>query len=137
MQRSTAMGDCDFATFSDQLGLYATTSLRAGEILFREGDDADALYIVSRGTLTVMSGSAVLEVVQRGGMIGEMALVDTGVPRSASVIATTHAELMRIDKSDFLALVAGAPNFAIMVMRVMARRLRIMNHRYRPQAASW
>lgn len=131
------MIDCNFATFANQLGLYATTSLKAGEILFREGDEADALYIVSRGTLTVMSGSAVLEVVQGGGVIGEMALVDTDAPRSASVIAASHAELFRIDKSDFLALVAGAPSFAIMVMRVMARRLRIMNQRYRPQAASW
>lgn len=131
------MDECDFAAFASKLGLYATTSLKAGEILFREGDEADALYIVSRGTLTVMSGSAVLEVVQGGGIIGEMALVDTDEPRSASVIAATHVELFRIDQADFLALVAGAPNFALMVMRVMARRLRIMNQRYRPQAAQW
>jgi CRP/FNR family transcriptional regulator, cyclic AMP receptor protein len=137
MQWSTAMDECNFAAFAHELGLYATTSLRPGDILFREGDEADALYIVSRGTLTVMSGSAVLEAVQSGGIIGEMALVDEDIPRSASVIARTHVELIRIDKSDFLALVSGAPNFAVMVMRVMARRLRIMNQRYRPQAATW
>jgi CRP/FNR family transcriptional regulator, cyclic AMP receptor protein len=137
MQWSTAMDECNFAAFAHELGLYATTSLRPGDILFREGDEADALYIVSRGTLTVMSGSAVLEAVQSGGIIGEMALVDENMPRSASVIARTHVELIRIDKSDFLALVSGAPNFAVMVMRVMARRLRIMNQRYRPQAATW
>ena len=131
------MDECDFAAFAHQLGLSATTLLKPGEILFREGDDADALYIVARGNLTVMSGSAVLEVVHTGGLIGEMALVDTDAPRSASVIASTYAELVRIDRSDFLSLVAGAPNFAVMVMRVMARRLRIMNQRYRPQAASW
>jgi CRP-like cAMP-binding protein len=84
-----------------------------------------------------MSGIAVLEVVRGGGLIGEMALVDTDAPRSASVIASTYAELLRIDRSNFLSLVAEAPNFAVMVMRVMARRLRIMNQRYRPQAASW
>jgi CRP-like cAMP-binding protein len=131
------MDECDFAAFAHQLGLYATTSLKSGEILFREGDEADAFYILARGTLTVMSGSAVLEVVRSGGLIGKMALVDTEAPRSASVIASTYAELFRIDRSDFLALVAGAPDFAVMVMRVMARRLRIMNQRYRPQAAAW
>lgn len=131
------MDECNFAAFANELGLYATTALKAGDILFREGDEADALYIVSHGTLTVMSGSAVLETVQSGGIIGEMALVDKDMPRSASVIARTHVELVRIDKSDFLALVSGAPNFAVMVMRVMARRLRIMNQRYRPQAATW
>ncbi|HEY2530034.1 MAG TPA: cyclic nucleotide-binding domain-containing protein, partial [Xanthobacteraceae bacterium] len=65
-----------------------------------------------------MSGSAVLEVVRSGGLIGEMALVDIKAPRSASVIASTYAELFRINRSDFLVLVAGAPNFAVMVMRV-------------------
>ena len=56
------------------------------------------------------------------------------MPRSASVIASTFADLIRIDNAEFLALVAEVPDFAVMVMRVMARRLRVMNQRYRPQA---
>ena len=32
-------------------------------------------------------------------------------------------------------VIADAPEFALMVMRVMARRLRLMNQRYRPQTA--
>jgi CRP/FNR family transcriptional regulator, cyclic AMP receptor protein len=131
------MDECDFGRFANRLELGVTTSLRPGEFLFHEGDEADALYIVSRGMLRVMSGSAVYEVVQGGGVIGEMALVERDMPRSASVIAGTYVELIRIDKSDFLTLVKEAPDFALMVMRVMARRLRIMNQRYRPQAASW
>ena len=131
------MHQCDFTTFARQRGLHATISLRPGEFLFREGDDADALYIVSRGTLRVISGSAVYEVIKSGGLVGEMALVDENIPRSASVIAGTFAELIRVDSAEFLALVADAPEFALMVMRLMARRLRVMNQRYRPQAASW
>ena len=131
------MDECDFAAFAAELGQYPTTSLKPGEFLFREGDEADALYIVSHGTLRVITGSAVLEVVHGGGLLGEMAIVDTDAPRSASVIAGTHVELIRIDKSDFFALVAGAPQFAVMVMRVMARRLRSMNKRYRPQTTAW
>jgi len=59
------------------------------------------------------------------------------MPRSASVIAGTYSELIKIDASQFLALVSATPDFALMVMRVMARRLRVMNRRYRPQAAEW
>jgi CRP/FNR family transcriptional regulator, cyclic AMP receptor protein len=129
--------ECDFATFATRRGLEATTSLKPGEFLFREGDDADALFIVSRGTLRVMSGSATYEVVGSGGLVGEMALVDRAARRSASVIAGTFVELIRLDRREFLTLVADAPDFALMVMRVMARRLRIMNQRYRPQAAAW
>jgi CRP/FNR family cyclic AMP-dependent transcriptional regulator len=125
----------DFDTIVAERGLEAKTALRCGEFLFREGDDADAFYIVTRGVLRIMSGSAVYETVQAGGIVGEMAIIDEGMPRSASVIAGTHAELIRIDPAEFAALIASVPDFALMVMRVMARRLRLMNQRYRPQTA--
>jgi CRP/FNR family cyclic AMP-dependent transcriptional regulator len=69
-------------------------SLQPGEFLFREGDEADALYSVSRGTLRIMSGIAVYEVVEAGGIVGEMAIVEEDKPRSASVISNTYAELI-------------------------------------------
>ena len=129
--------DYDFATIANQQDLDAKVSLRPGEFLFHEGDEADALYIVVRGVLRVMSGSAVLETVPAGGIVGEMAIVDQTMPRSASVIAGHHSELIKIDATQFLALVGATPDFALMVMRVMAQRLRVMNRRYRPQAAEW
>ena len=128
---------CDFAPFASPRGPGTALKLRPGEFLFREGDDADALFIVTRGTVRIMSGSVVYEVVHAGGIVGEMAIVDTGAPRSASVIAGTYAELVRMDTADFLSLLATAPDFGLMVMRVMARRLRLMNQRYRPQGVAW
>jgi CRP-like cAMP-binding protein len=106
-------------------------SLDAGEFLFREGDAADALYILKKGTLRVVSGSSVYETLKSGGIVGEMAIVDQRARRSASVIAGTRAELLKIDRTQFLALVANNPDFSIEVMQVMARRLRVMNRRYR------
>jgi CRP-like cAMP-binding protein len=127
--------DCDFRIFADRLR--DTVSLRPGEFLFREGDAADALYVVLSGTLRIMSGIAVYEVVEAGGIVGEMAIVEEDKPRSASVISSTYAELIRIDRPSFRAMVKATPDFGLMVMRVMAHRLRIMNQRYRPQAARW
>jgi CRP-like cAMP-binding protein len=105
-------------------------SLGAGEFLFREGDAADALYVVQKGTLRVVSGSTVYETLKPGGIVGEMAIVDQSSRRSASVIAGTHAELLKIDRKQFLELVASNPDFSVEVMQVMARRLRVMNQRY-------
>jgi CRP-like cAMP-binding protein len=105
-------------------------SLGAGDFLFREGDAADALYIVKKGTLRVVSGSTVYETLKPGGIVGEMAIVDQRSRRSASLIAGTHAELWKIDRKQFLDLVANKPDFSIEVMQVMARRLRVMNRRY-------
>src|SRR6266705_2011942 len=113
-------------------GAAEIVTLRSGNFLFRASDEGDALYIVKSGTARIMNGSIVYKTVRAGGIVGEMALVDKGMRRSASVIAATSAELIRIDVPKFLALVASAPDFALTVMRVMARRIRSMNSRYRP-----
>jgi CRP/FNR family cyclic AMP-dependent transcriptional regulator len=105
-------------------------SLQPGETLFKEGDLGDALYIVSSGTVRIIHGEDVIyEDVQAGGILGEMAIVDEGARRSASAVAMTYAELIKMDGSQFVTLIMSAPNFALMVMRVMARRLRRMNER--------
>ena len=80
--------------------------------MFREGDAADALYIVSHGTLRIMSGIAVYEVVEAGGIVGEMAIVEEDKPRSASAISSTYAELIKIDRPTFRGIYpAGVPRF--------------------------
>lgn len=109
-------------------------SLQPGEILFREGDDAHTMYVVRHGTMRIMSGSSLFETVHDGGIVGEMAIVEDHAPRSATVIAGTRCELIEIDAGQFLSLVASMPAFSIMVMRVIARRLRVMNRRHREVA---
>jgi CRP/FNR family cyclic AMP-dependent transcriptional regulator len=108
-----------------------TVALKPGEVLFREGDDAHSMYIVKQGTLRVLSGSTILETVRDGGIIGEMAIIEEHMPRSATVIAGTYCELVEIDVPRFLSLVANTPAFSITVLRVISRRLRVMNRRYR------
>jgi CRP/FNR family cyclic AMP-dependent transcriptional regulator len=111
-----------------------TVALKPGEILFREGDEALSMYIVKQGTLRVLSGSTILETVRDGGLIGEMAIIEEHMPRSATVIAGTHCEMVEIDVPRFLSLVASTPAFSITVLRVISRRLRVMNRRYRDSA---
>jgi CRP/FNR family transcriptional regulator, cyclic AMP receptor protein len=110
-------------------GLDTKVALQPGETLFREGDSGDTLYIVSSGTVRILHGNVVYEDVQAGGILGEMAIVDEGMPRSASAVAMTHVELIEVDTSQFVTLIMSAPDFALRVMRLMARRLRRMNER--------
>ena len=111
-----------------------TVALKPGEVLFREGDEAHAMYVVKHGTLRILSGSTILETVRDGGLLGEMAIVEEHMPRSATVIAGTYCELVEIDVPRFLSLVANTPAFSITVLRVISRRLRVMNRRYRDSA---
>ena len=110
-------------------GMDVKVSLQPGETLFNKGDRGDALYIVSSGTVRIMHKDIIYEEVRAGGILGEMAIVDEGAPRSASAVATTHVELIKVNASQFMTLVMSAPDFALIVMRVMARRLRRMNER--------
>jgi len=103
-----------------------------GAVLFKEGDAADGMYIVRNGTLRIRSGSIVYEDVIAGGMVGEMALVEGGMPRTAMVYALTVSEIVKIDEPRFFSLIAETPTFARTVMRVLSRRLRRMDQLYRP-----
>jgi CRP-like cAMP-binding protein len=55
-----------------------------------------------------------------------MALIDNS-PRSATAVASTDVVLVPVSEKQFLFLVSQTPFFALMVMRVLARRLRAAN----------
>jgi CRP-like cAMP-binding protein len=104
------------------------TALVPGQLLFQKGDAAEVLYVVKSGELQIGDGNVVYETVGPGGIIGEMALIDSA-PRSASVRAVTESEVVPIDQRRFLFMVQQTPFFAIRVMQVLAQRLRVMNAR--------
>ena len=108
-----------------------TSVLQPGEILFKEGDPGTTMYLVRSGVLRIRSGSVVYEDVAAGGIVGEMGLVEKHMPRSATIYALQLAELVEIDEDRFERLVERHPHFAVTVMRVLSRRLRHMDRRYR------
>jgi CRP-like cAMP-binding protein len=98
-------------------------SFRAGDVIFNEGDLADKMFVVDTGAVELRTGGRVLEVVESGGLFGEIAVIDRE-PRSASAVAESDCALVAIDKRRFWFLVQETPYFAEIVMRVMANRLR-------------
>ena len=105
-------------------------SVDAGQALFQKGEAASGLYVVKSGELQILDGNQTFETVGKGGIVGEMALVDGG-PRSATVRAVTASQVIPLDEKRFLFVVQQTPNFAIRVMKVMSIRLRAMNERAR------
>jgi CRP/FNR family transcriptional regulator, cyclic AMP receptor protein len=107
----------------------ATRSAKAGEIIFKEGDEAHQLFVIKSGDVRIQSGNRTLAELSTNHIFGEMALIDDA-PRSATAIAKTDVELVPISEKQFLFLVSQTPFFALKVMRVLARRLRATNRTF-------
>jgi CRP-like cAMP-binding protein len=100
--------------------------IAAGDVLFREGDKGDKMYVLLEGEMEILLGNFVLETAGPGTLIGEMALIhDSG--RTATVVAKTPCRLAEIDRRRFHFLVQQTPHFATHVMKTLADRLRHMN----------
>ncbi|MFO0587224.1 MAG: mechanosensitive ion channel family protein [Polyangiaceae bacterium] len=110
-----------------RLAAAATTRLfSAGETIVRQDEDADELFIIERGTVTVLlssKGKKASEVTRLGpGMFfGEMALV-TGEKRQATVRAATECEVTVIGHQAFHDVLAESPNMVQELSRVLAER---------------
>lgn len=100
--------------------------VKAGEVIFKEGDPGGEFYVVRSGKVTVRLGNRTLEELGEGEIFGEMALIDAG-PRSASVIAETDCEIVPVSEKQFLFMTSEAPYFALSIMRVLVERLRTAN----------
>ena len=105
----------------------------AGQMLFREGDDASAMYVVVSGEIEVLKRSrrgvdARVAVLGPGDWFGEMSIVDIQ-PRSATVRALAPGRLVRITPADLDALYRyDVRSYAIVVLnlaRELSRRLRV------------
>jgi CRP/FNR family transcriptional regulator, cyclic AMP receptor protein len=104
----------------------ATRFVKAGGIIFREGDEATELFVIKSGQVRIQLGNRTLTELGPDSIFGEMALIDNE-PRSASAIAITDVEIGPVGERQFLFLVSQTPYFALKVMRVLAQRLRKSN----------
>ena len=81
----------------------------AGATVIREGDAGDRFYAIAAGELQVTKAGHDVSTLRRGDGFGEIALIEE-VPRTATVTATTDAELFSLTKEPFiLALTGHAP----------------------------
>ena len=103
-----------------------TRFIKAGGIIFREGDAAQELFVVKQGQVRIQLGNRTLAELSPNDIFGEMALIDNE-PRSATAVAVTDVELVAVTEKQFLFLVGQTPHFALKVMRVLAQRLRVTN----------
>jgi CRP-like cAMP-binding protein len=96
---------------------------KAGEAVFEMGDAGDAMYVIVTGRVRVHVGQHTLNHLDKGDIFGEMALLEPE-PRMASVTAVVNTHLLRLNREAFTSLMAGHPEMAEAIIRVLMRRLR-------------
>ncbi len=122
---------------SNKLKLLAFASDRVSynknEMLFDQGDDADAAYLVISGTADVLVSSdgnkKPSKVAELGpnSFVGDMAIL-CNIPRTASVMANTPLDTLRIKKEHMMDMIADSPELAMAVLRELVNRLTKTTH---------
>ena len=112
-------------------------SLAAGSVLFRQGDAADRLYVLTAGSISIVGGSAVprqrFVSLSPGMMFGETAMLDGG-GRTADAIADDDCTVHMLRQDDLDALRAADPALGEQLARNIAVHLA---ERLRAAASAW
>lgn len=110
----------------------AELHLVRGDVLFREGDVADSLYLMVSGRVAIVIANpidhreTVVALMDGGDMFGEMAMLDNG-PRSAMARALEPSVVLAIPFDPVVAAFRNDPNLLWAVTRMLATRLRVMD----------
>jgi HEAT repeat protein len=95
----------------------------AGEVLIRQGDEGDGLYIIVEGTLAIDVSRRAHGTKGPRDVIGELAIL-TGEPRAATCTALTAGVALRIPREPFWALLRERPEVSIGIIRILTGYLR-------------
>jgi small-conductance mechanosensitive channel/CRP-like cAMP-binding protein len=96
-----------------------------GEVILRQGDPGDSLYVVRSGQVVVQagigSGPKTVATLTAGQFFGEMSLM-TGESRSSTVLARTDVECYIVDKDAFQEILHEKPELAGSISEILSRR---------------
>ncbi len=133
------MGSTDQAIVQQVVDRVGWRRLEAGEVLFEQGEEADAAYFVVGGRVSVHvvadNEERLVAELGRGEVVGELGLLDR-TPRSATVRAVRDTTLASFSAATFEELVAVSPAMMLNVTRRILLRLRSPSQRRFDRASS-
>ncbi len=102
--------------------------VKRGTLIFSKGDPGSCLFGVCSGAVKISVPSAagrdaIFNILRRGEILGEIALLD-GRERTADAVALTDCELLVIERRNFVPLILAHPEVALKITEVLCARLR-------------
>ncbi|SOC56287.1 cAMP-binding domain of CRP or a regulatory subunit of cAMP-dependent protein kinases [Ornithinimicrobium cerasi] len=121
----------DEPTAERLIGTMTPRRLSRGEVVFREGDPGDSLYVTVSGKIKLARTSAdgrenLLSVLGPGEMFGELSLFDPG-PRLSTAYVVSNSELISLGNDALRTFLADHPEVAMQMLAGLAHRLRRTN----------
>jgi CRP/FNR family cyclic AMP-dependent transcriptional regulator len=113
----------ELTTIAALSGSRPTRHVKAGDVIFQSGDHGDVLYGVVAGTIELSWGSEISETVSAGACFGVGALVDPEHLRFGTAKALTDAELLEMDRPEFLFALQELPMFGLEMLHDLESRL--------------
>lgn len=128
LQRIAIFKDVSLADLENLSRAITDRTYRDGEIIFKEGDEGDAMYLIEQGGINIFAVQAdgkekLLRSCQAGDFVGELALLD-GLPRSASARASGSLRVQILLRDHFMRFIQSRPNVIIALLKFLAQRVR-------------
>ena len=93
----------------------------SGDSLMKQGDEGNGLIVITRGSVKVSIGDVVVDIMGRGAVIGEMAVL-AGVPRTATVVADSSVQALWLTTEAMQAIMADSPELSGSLWKTAAMR---------------
>ena len=124
----TALDEASAATLRASM---TGVKLSRGQVLFKEGDAGDQLFVVVDGKLKLGTTSNdgrenLLSILGPGDMFGELSLFDPG-PRTATATAVVNSKLLALANDQVIGWVKEHPQVSLQLLGRLAQRLRKAN----------
>jgi CRP-like cAMP-binding protein len=120
-RKGTALDAQLLADLEQVLGSPSRFRYPPGKVIMREGHHGVALYVVLKGRVAISVGDCVVEKVGKGGVFGEVSLVDR-TTRLATAVAESDCTLLAISRHMFLYLVKVSPKFGAAILKAVGER---------------
>jgi CRP-like cAMP-binding protein len=102
---------------------FRAREVQRGDVVVREGDRGDGLYIVLSGEVEVRKDARALAHLKEGEIFGEMSLLQK-TPATATVCAAKRTSLLRLPRQDFDGVVLSHPQILVLISELNDDRRR-------------
>jgi CRP-like cAMP-binding protein len=122
LARISIFSECSKKELKAISRLVTPVEVKSGKVLTREGDPGREFMIIASGTAAVTRNGKKIASLGPGDFFGELSLV-AGVPRTATVTATSDMVVEALNRQEFSSLLDESPALAKKILSGAAKRL--------------